>query len=97
MIDKGSVEIEEEKEVCEELIEVEAEVTKTEDEVVVVILEDGIEMITNEMMLMKMNIIQKKNLIYKNLMSQQNSIVDEVEGITGERLEVIIIIRKIKL
>ncbi len=97
MIDKGSVEIEEEKEVCEELIEVEAEVTKTEDEVVVVILEEGIEMITNEMMLMKMNIIQKKNLIYKNLMSQQNSIVDEVEGITGERLEVIIIIRKIKL
>jgi len=97
VIDKGSVEIEEEKEVCEELIEVEAEVTKTEDEVVVVILEEGIEMITNEMMLMKMNIIQKKNLIYKNLMSQQNSIVDEVEGITGERLEVIIIIRKIKL
>ncbi len=97
MIDKGSVEIEEEKEVCEELIEVEAEVTKTEDEVVVVILEEGIEMITNEMMLMKMNIIQKKNLIYKNLMSQQNSIMDEVEGITGERLEVIIIIRKIKL
>jgi len=97
VIDKGSVEIEEEKEVCEELIEVEAEVTKTEDEVVVVILEEGIEMITNEMMLMKMNIIQKKNLIYKNLMSQQNSIMDEVEGITGERLEVIIIIRKIKL
>ncbi len=97
MIDKGSVEIEEEKEVCEELIEVEAEVTKTEDEVVVVILEEGIEMITNEMMLMKMIIIQKKNLIYKNLMSQQNSIMDEVEGITGERLEVIIIIRKIKL
>lgn len=54
VIDKGSVEIE----VCVELIEVEAEVTKTEGEVVVAILEVVIEMIINVMMLMKMSTTQ---------------------------------------
>jgi hypothetical protein len=93
VIDKVSVE----KEVCEELIEVEAEVTKTVGEVVVAILEVVIEMITNVMMLMKMNITQKKNQIYRNLMNQQDWIIHEVEGIIGEEEGEIIIIRKIKL
>lgn len=93
VIDKGSME----KEVCEELIEVEAEVTKTGGEVVVVILEEVIEMITNVIMLMKMNTTRKKNQIYRNQMNQQNSIMHEGEGIIGEKVGGIIIIRKIKL
>jgi hypothetical protein len=93
VIDKVSVE----KEVCEELIEAEAEVTKTVGEVVVAILEVVIEMITNVMMLMKMNTTRKKNQIYRNLMNQQDWIIHEVEGIIGEEEGEIIIIRKIKL
>jgi hypothetical protein len=109
VIDKVFVEIEEEKEVeteveiegeteeCEVMIEVAAGVIKTGGEVVVVILVGVIEMISNVMMLMKMNITQKNNQIFRNRMNQQELIGDEVEVILEERVGEIIIIRKIKL
>ena len=102
VIDKVSVETEEEKEEekeeCEVMIEVEVGEIKTRDGVVVVILVEVIEMISNVIMLMKMITTQKNNQIFRNLPNQQESIEDEVEVITiEERREEIIIIRKIKL
>ena len=98
VIDKVSVETEEEKEECEVMIEVEVGEIKTRDGVVVVILVEVIEMISNVIMLMKMITTQKNNQIFRNLPNQQESIEDEVEVITiEERREEIIIIKKIKL
>ena len=114
-IDKVSVETEEEKEECEVMIEVEAGVIKTGEEIVVVILAEEIvvvilveeivvvilveviEMISNEIMLMKMITTLKNNQIFKNLMNQQESIEEEVELTLEEKAGGIIIIRKIKL
>lgn len=64
-----------------------------------VILAVVIEMITNVMILLKMNIIQKNNPIFRNLMNQkeEESIGDEVEVIIEEIPGGANFIKKIKL